>query len=70
METYALPDGMAAATMTGPAEDVEAFATWLTGTAEAAKAPGDPRTLAQRRFDVLADLAATGWPTTPPAPTC
>ena len=58
VEQYALDDGMAAATMTGPAEDVQRFCTYVTATAIAAKAPGDPRTLAQRRFDVLADLSA------------
>jgi hypothetical protein len=60
VEAYPLPDGMATAAMTGPAEDVEAFVTFLTGAAEAANGPGDTRTLAQRRFDVLADLGHTG----------
>jgi hypothetical protein len=58
VEHYPLDDGMAAATMTGPAEDVQRFCAYVTATAIAAKAPGDARTLAQRRFDVLADLGA------------
>jgi 5-methylcytosine-specific restriction endonuclease McrA len=60
VEACSLPDGMASLTMSGPAEDVEAMFTFTTGSAEAATAPGDPRTLAQRRFDVLADLAHSG----------
>jgi hypothetical protein len=60
VDTFAQPDGIASATMTGPAEDVEAFVSFVTGAAEAAKGPGDSRTLAQRRFDVLADLGHSG----------
>jgi hypothetical protein len=39
---------------------IERFYTWLTAAAEAAKGPGDTRTLDQRRADVLADLGRTG----------
>jgi hypothetical protein len=41
-----------------PAADALACHAWLTALAEKAKAPGDARTLDQRRADVLADL---GW---------
>ena len=58
VERYPLADGMAAATMTGPAEDIERLWEYVTAAAIAAKGSDDPRTLAQRRFDVLADLGA------------
>jgi len=58
LEHYSLDDGMASATMTGPAEDVHRFWEYATAAAIAGKGPGDGRTLAQCRFDVLADLGA------------
>ena len=58
VDHYSLDDGMAAATMTGPAEEVQRFCTYVTAAATAAKGIDDRRTLAQRRFDVLADLGA------------
>jgi hypothetical protein len=58
LEHYPQDDGMATAAMTGPAEDVQRFVEYATAAAIAAKGPGDARTLAQRRFDVLADLGA------------
>ena len=39
---------------------IERFYTWLTATAEAARGPGDTRTLDQLRADVLADLGRRG----------
>ena len=53
-------DGMGCLVWTGPVEQTEAFWVWLTAAADAAKFPGDSRTLAQRRSDVLADIAANG----------
>ncbi|HET9944685.1 MAG TPA: hypothetical protein VFR56_03465, partial [Actinomycetes bacterium] len=58
VEHGSLDDGMAEATMRGPAEDVRRFYDYVTASAMASKGTDDPRTLAQRRFDVLADLGA------------
>jgi hypothetical protein len=60
VETWALPDGMATAALTGPAEAVETFFTFATAGADAATGPGDARSIDQRRFDFLADLAHAG----------
>ncbi len=54
---YPEPDGAATLRATGPAEKVLALLTALTGLALAAKTPKDTRTLDQRRFDALIDLA-------------
>jgi hypothetical protein len=58
VELWPLPDGMAALYAALPAADALACHAWLTALAKKAKAPGDARTLDQRRADVLADL---GW---------
>ena len=58
VEHAPLDDGMAEATMRGPAEDVRRFCDYVTASAIASKGTDDPRTLGQRRFDVLADLGA------------
>ncbi len=59
-ERFPLPDGMAGLTWTDAAETVDSFWTWLTATAEAARGPGDARTLDQTRADVLGDLGRLG----------
>ncbi|MBA2769408.1 MAG: DUF222 domain-containing protein [Sporichthyaceae bacterium] len=55
-----LDDGMSRLEYVDASEHVEAVYLWLTGKAKAAKAPGDPRDLDQRRADVLADLGRHG----------
>lgn len=50
--------GMALLTYYAPAQDVALVWEVLTGTAEAARTPGDARTLAQRRADALAGLCS------------
>jgi hypothetical protein len=54
-----LPDGVAQLCATGPAPGLLAFYAALTARADQAATPGDGRTLAQRRFDTIADLAGT-----------
>lgn len=60
VELWALPDGMAALYATLPAADALACHNWLTALAEQAAAPGDERTLDQRRADALSDVAFAG----------
>jgi hypothetical protein len=55
-----LEDGLGRLEWVGPAEQVEATHTWLTGKALAARGPGDARTLDQARSDVLGDLGVHG----------
>jgi hypothetical protein len=65
--SYPLPDGMAEIVAKLPAEDAEAVMAALNAAAVAMKTadPDDPRTLAQRRADALAEIGwgalATGW---------
>jgi hypothetical protein len=58
--SFPLPDGMAEIVATLSAEDAEAVMTALNAAAVAMKTadPSDPRTLAQRRADALAEI---GW---------
>ncbi|WP_022918651.1 HNH endonuclease signature motif containing protein [Ruania albidiflava] len=53
----ALPDGMAAMRIEGPAADVLALDVALHAAARATKASGDERTMDQLRFDSLAGIA-------------
>jgi hypothetical protein len=65
--SYPLPDGMAEIVAMLSAEDGEAVMAALNAAAVAMKTadPADPRTLAQRRADALAEIGwealATGW---------
>jgi hypothetical protein len=58
VEFVPLADGMAGIWATMAAAQARAYFEGLTALAERAKAPGDSRTLAQRRADVLGDLGA------------
>jgi hypothetical protein len=55
-------DGMATLEWTSSVEQVQGFWLWLTGCATAVRGPAaqDPRTLDQRRSDVLAEIGARG----------
>jgi Domain of unknown function (DUF222) len=73
--SYPLPDGMAEIVAKLSAEDAEAVMAALNAAAVAMKTadPDDPRTLAQRRADALAEIGwgalASGW-LTPQPHTC
>ncbi|MDQ1604486.1 MAG: hypothetical protein QOE01_2331 [Actinomycetota bacterium] len=56
VELVPLADGMAGLWAVDRADRTAATSLAITGLAEEAKAPGDTRTLAQRRADVLADF--------------
>jgi hypothetical protein len=58
VEFVPLADGMAGIWATMAAAQARAYFEGITALAERAKAPGDSRTLAQRRADVLGDLGA------------
>jgi hypothetical protein len=55
-----LEHGMARLEYVGAAPDVAALHTWITAKALAAGGPGDPRSLDQRRADVMADIGHHG----------
>jgi hypothetical protein len=55
-----LADGMACCSYTDSSDKVSAFYRWVTAKARASKGPGDARTLAQCRADVLGDLGNDG----------
>ncbi|MDQ1614288.1 MAG: hypothetical protein QOJ60_227 [Actinomycetota bacterium] len=55
-----LADGMACCSYADSADKVSAFYRWVTAKARASKGPGDARTLAQCRADVLGDIGTDG----------
>ena len=61
VELYAQPDGMATLWALLPADDAVLVMAALRGQADAARAPGDTRTRAQRVADALVDLHTAHW---------
>jgi hypothetical protein len=60
VERFDTSNGGAGVTWLDDPVAIERFYTWLTATAEAARGPGDTRSLDQLRADVLADLGRRG----------
>jgi hypothetical protein len=61
VELFAQPDGMATLWALLPADDAVLVMASLRGQADAARAPGDTRTRAQRIADALVDLHTAHW---------
>ncbi len=70
MTRWAENDGMAGLKVLAPAEQIAAIWEAATGLADAAKTPGDPRTLGARRVDGLARVCLDLLAGTPPTPRC